>query len=91
MNYQAYAHFLENLGLNDHAEALYLQALLVNPNHVYILVRYGQFLSHTRQLYEIADLFFSRAKEVTNAAVELAGGQVAAKKKRDRSLEILDH
>ena len=56
INYQAYAQFLENLGLDDHAEALYLQALTVNPNHVYNLVRYGQFLSHSRQLYEIAGM-----------------------------------
>ncbi len=85
LNFGAYANLLENLRRWDEAEALYLQALTVNPNHVYLLVRYGQFLSHTRQLYEVADAFFTRAKNVTKAAVELsekAGLAAAAAKTR---------
>lgn len=72
LNFASYANFAENLGRVDAAEDLYLQALTVNPNHVYILVRYGQFLAHTLQLYEVADAFFTRAKEITAKASALS-------------------
>jgi tetratricopeptide (TPR) repeat protein len=88
LNFGAYANLLENLHRWDEAEALYLQALAVNPNHVYLLVRYGQFLSHTRQLYEMADAFFTRAKNVTKAAVDLSeqAGLAPAKSRSGRLL-----
>jgi tetratricopeptide (TPR) repeat protein len=83
INFATYAHFMENLQMYDRAEALYLQALTVNPNHVYILVRYGQFLSHTRNLYEIADLFFARAKAITAAAIEMTKAKKQSRPSKD--------
>jgi tetratricopeptide (TPR) repeat protein len=62
LNFGMFAHYWETLGNYDCAEALYLQALTVNPSHIHLLVRYGQFLSHTRELYEVAEAFFNRAK-----------------------------
>lgn len=68
LNFGIFAHFWEALHEYDKAEALYLRALQSDPNNIHILVRYGQFLSHTRELYEVAEAFFNRAKMLTQSA-----------------------
>ena len=64
-SFSLYANFLEDCDSLDKAETNYLSALDKNPDHIYCLTRYGNFLQNFRKDELNALSFFERAQKVS--------------------------